>query len=206
MKVLMLNGSPHEHGCTHAALSQIAAVLAEEGVDSEIVWLGTQAVHSCSGCGVCRKTGRCVHEDIVNVIAEKMAGCDGLVVGSPVHYAAASGQITCVLDRLFYSAGKTLRYKPAAAIVSARRAGTTAALDQLNKYFTISQMPIVSSCYWSMVHGNRPEDVLQDEEGLCVMRTIGRNMAWLLRCIRAGQEAGVAGPTEEPRAWTNFIR
>lgn len=206
MKVLLLNGSPHEKGCTYTALTEIANALAADGVDAEILWLGREATIGCTACGACGKLGKCVHDDVVNVAAERMKSCDGLIVGAPVHYAAASGHITCALDRLFYSAGHTMRYKPAAAIVSARRAGTTAALDQLNKYFTISQMPIVSSCYWNMVHGSRPEQVAQDEEGVCVMRTLGHNMAWLLKCIAAGQAAGVGAPTQEPRVWTNFIR
>ena len=206
MKVLLINGSPHEKGCTYTALTQIADALAGDGVDSEILWLGNGQTVGCTACTACRKLGRCVHDDVVNVAAEKMSACDGLIVGSPVHYAAASGHITCALDRLFYSAGGTMRYKPAAAVVSARRAGTTATLDQLNKYFTINQMPIVSSCYWNMVHGNRPEEVLQDEEGVSIMRTLGHNMAWMIKCIRAGRQAGLEAPTTEPRAWTNFIR
>ena len=206
MKVLMLNTSPHEFGCTRAALDEIAAVLTQEGVDSEILWLGRGDVPGCSGCGACRKSGKCVYDDAVNTIAEKMADCDGFVVGSPVHYASASGAATSALDRLFYSAGSVMRHKPGAAIVSARRAGTTAALDQLNKYFTISQMPLVSSCYWNMVHGSTAADVAKDEEGVCIMRTLGRNMAWLLKCIAAGREQGLAAPTQEPRVWTNFIR
>lgn len=207
MKVLLLNGSPHQAGCTHTALAEVASALEQQGVETELLWLGQSVVCGCTGCGACGKLGRCVHdEDIVNTAAEKLRGSDGLVVGSPVHYAAASGQITCVLDRLFYSAGSAARHKPAAAVVSARRAGTTAAIDQLNKYFTINQMPIVSSRYWPMVHGNTPEEVRQDLEGLAVMRQLGRNMAWLLRCISAGAAAGVALPDQEPPVRTNFIR
>lgn len=206
MKVLLLNGGPHEKGCTYTALAEVAGALEKNGVETEIVWLGKGDTTGCRGCGACAKLGKCVYDDIVNVIAEKAQSCDGLVVGSPVHYASASGQITCVLDRLFYSAGKHLRFKPAAAIVSARRAGTTAAIDQLNKYFTINQMPIVSSRYWPMVHGNSPEEVRQDEEGMSVMRTLGNNMAWLLRSIQAGRDAGLALPEPEPPARTNFIR
>lgn len=206
MKVLLLNGSPHERGCTYTALARAAAELEAEGLETEILWLGRDAVSGCTGCGACAKLGRCVHEDVVNAAAERARSCDGLIVGSPVHYAAASGQITCVLDRLFYSAGKELRFKPAAAVVSARRAGTTAALDQLCKYFTINQMPIVSSRYWCMVHGNSPAEVRQDEEGLAVMRTLGRNMAWLLKSIKAGRAAGLEPPAQEPPVRTNFIR
>lgn len=206
MKVLLLNGSPHEKGCTYTALGQIAEALTLDGVESEILWLGTDAVKSCTACGGCRKIGKCVYEDIVNVIAEKMETCDGLIIGSPVHYAGASGQTIAVMDRLFYSSTAKLRLKPGAAIVSARRGGTTAAFDQLNKYFTIAQMPIVSSRYWNMVHGNTPEEVMQDEEGVAIMRTLGHNMAWLLKCIAAGRAAGLEMPTKAPSAWTNFIR
>ena len=206
MKVLLLNGSPHEKGCTYTALEEIAKALNAGGVDTELLWLGNVPTYGCTGCGACAKLGKCVRDDIVNEAAEKVRACDGLIVGSPVHYAAASGQITCALDRLFYSAGRHLRYKPGAAIVSARRAGTTAALDQLNKYFTINQMPIVSSRYWNMVHGSTPDDVRQDEEGMSVMRTLGHNMAWLLKPIEAGRAAGVPAPVQEPPARTNFIR
>ena len=206
MKVLLLNGSPHEKGCTCTALAEVASALEKNGVETEILWLGKGETIGCRGCGACAKLGKCVYDDVVNVAAEKARECDGLVVGSPVHYASASGQITCVLDRLFYSAGKYLRYKPGAAIVSARRAGTTAAIDQLNKYFTINPMPIVSSRYWPMVHGSCPDDVLKDEEGVSVMRTLGNNMAWLLKSIQAGRDAGLALPEPEPPARTNFIR
>lgn len=206
MKVLLLNGSPHERGCTYTALSEVAGTLEACGVQTEILWLGQEAAVGCTGCGACRQLGKCVHGGVVNEAAEKAASCDALVVGSPVHYAAASGTVTCFLDRLFYSAGRHLRYKPGAAIVSARRAGTTAALDQLNKYFTINQMPIVSSRYWNMVHGSTPDDVRQDEEGMSVMRTLGHNMAWLLKSIEAGRAAGVPAPVQEPPARTNFIR
>lgn len=206
MKVLLLNGSPHERGCTYTALSEVAGALEDSGVQTEILWLGQSATIGCTGCGACRQLGKCVHDDVVNVAAEKARSCDGLVVGSPVHYASASGQITCALDRLFYSAGSALRCKPAAAVASARRAGTTAALDQLCKYFTINQMPVVSSRYWCMVHGNTPEEVRRDEEGMAVMRTLGRNMAWLLKSIEAGRAAGLELPEQEPPVRTNFIR
>ena len=206
MKVLLVNGSPHKEDCTYTALAEVAGALEKDGIGTEIVWLGQTPTIGCMGCGACGKLGKCVHDDVVNVLAEKAKECDGLIVGSPVHYAAASGQITCVLDRLFYSASASLKYKPAAAIVSARRAGTTAALEQLNKYFTINQMPLVSSRYWPMVHGNTPEQVRQDEEGMQIMRYLARNMAWLLKCIEAGRNAGIAAPAEETRVFTNFIR
>ena len=206
MKVLLLNGSPHEKGCTYTALAEAAAALEECGVETEILWLGRDVTIGCTGCGACRKQGKCVHDDAVNLAAEKARSCDGLIAGSPVHYASASGQITCALDRLFYSAGSGLRFKPGAAVVSARRGGATAALDQLNKYFTINQMPIVSSRYWNMVHGNTPDEVRRDEEGMAVMRTLGRNMAWLLKSIEAGRASGLVLPAQEPPVRTNFIR
>ena len=206
MKVLLLNGSPHEKGCTYTALSEVAAALEEGGVTAEILWLGASPASGCLGCGGCRRTGLCVRGDVVNDIIAKLDECDGLVVGSPVHYAAASGQITGVLDRLFYVASGKLRLKPGAAVVSARRGGTTAALDQLNKYFTINQMPVVSSRYWNMVHGNTPDEVRQDLEGMAIMRTLGRNMAWLIKSIAAGKAAGLEEPEAEPAVKTNFIR
>ena len=206
MKVLLLNGSPNQWGCTHAALAEVAGALEDCGVETEIFWLGRAPLPGCSGCGACGRLGRCVHEDAVNLAAEKARSCDGLVVGSPVHYAAASGQLTSALDRLFFSAGSALRFKPGAAVVSARRAGTTAALDQLNKYFTINQMPVAASRYWNMVHGSTPEDVAKDGEGLATMRTLGRNMAWLMKSIEAGRAAGLAPPEQEPPVRTNFIR
>lgn len=206
MKVLLLNGSPHEKGCTYRALYEVAETLEKEGVEAEIVHIGNQAVHGCIGCGKCSTAGRCVFKgDPVNAFLDKMEQADGLVVGSPVYYASANGSLYSFLDRLFY-AGNCFALKPAAAVASARRAGTTATLDTLNKYFTISQMPVVSSQYWNMVHGNSPEEVEQDLEGLQIMRTLGKNMAWLLKCIEAGKAAGVGMPEAEARARTNFIR
>ncbi|MGN1115683.1 MAG: flavodoxin family protein [Candidatus Ornithomonoglobus sp.] len=205
MKVLLINGSPHKNGCTYTALSEVARSLGENGVDSEIVWIGNGAVHGCIACGGCGKTGRCVFDDGVNEISDKMAECDGLVVGSPVYYASPNGSVYSLLDRLF-GICPSLAHKPAAAVVSARRGGTTAAIDGLNKYFTIRQMPIVSSTYWNMVHGSKPEDVLQDAEGLQTMRNLGKNMAWLIKCIDAGKKAGIDIPAAESGAKTSFIR
>lgn len=206
MKVLMINGSPNEHGCTNKALTYVASALTEDGVDSEIVWLGKKPVQDCVGCRACGRLGHCVFTgDIVQELAQKAEAADGFVFGSPVYYAHPSGMILSVLDRLFYSAGSCFAHKPGAAIVSARRAGTTASVDVLNKYFTISQMPVVSSTYWNMVHGARPEDVEQDLEGIQTMRNIGHNMAWLLKCIQLGKESGVC-PASEHGVWTNFIR
>ena len=208
MKVLLVNGSPHEKGCTYTALCEIAKELNNADVETEIFWLGKNAVRGCIGCGGCAKNnGRCVFDDdVANTLIEKAATADGFVFGSPVHYAAPSGTICAVLDRAFYAGGSNFRYKPGAAILSCRRAGSTAAFDVLNKYFTISNMPIVSSGYWNMVHGSKAEDVLKDEEGLQVMRTLGKNMAWLLKCIDLGKGAGVERPADEPKIRTNFIR
>ncbi len=204
MKVLLINASPHKNGCTYTALSVVAAALEENGVESEIFWAG-ETTKGCLGCGFCAKTGKCVTDDCVNDAIAKADDCDGIVIGSPVHYAAASGQATSFMDRLFYAGGARLRFKPAAAVVSARRAGTTAALDQLMKYFTINNMPVVSAQYWPMVHGNSPEEVMRDEEGLQVMRTLGRNMAWLLKCMALGRENGIEPPALEAKIKTNFI-
>ena len=207
MKVLLLNGSPHPHGCTFTALSEVAKTLEENGVEAEILQIGAKPVRGCIACGGCAGKGRCAFgDDIVNTLIEKMEQADGFIVGSPVYYASANGAVECILDRAFYAGGKAFVHKPAAAVASARRAGTTATLDELTKYFTISQMPVVSSTYWPMVHGNKPEDVAKDEEGLQVMRNLDRNMAWLLKCIEAGKQAGVQVPEAERQYRTNFIR
>lgn len=207
MKVLLINGSPHKDGCTARALREIADTLTQEGIDAEIFWIGNEPIGGCIGCGSCAKAGKCVFGGSVNDCAEKLKEADGFVFGSPVHYAAASGNMTAFLDRLFYSAPKEdLRHKPAAVVVSARRAGTTAAYEQLLKYPGIAEMPIVSSSYWNNVHGSCKEDVEQDGEGLRTMRVLARNMAWMLRCIAAGKAAGVPMPKSESRIMTNFIR
>ena len=209
MKVLLVNGSPHEKGCTYTALSVVAETLNKEGIETEIFHIGAEPISGCRGCGACRKQklGKCVVDDIVNVFGEKAKEADGFVFGSPVHYASAAGSLLAFMDRFFYSAGKdVLRLKPAAAVASARRAGTTATLDILNKYFTISEMPVVSSRYWNMVHGSRPEDVYMDEEGMAVMRTLGRNMAFLLKALEVAKSAGIEFPEQEPNVRTNIIR
>ena len=206
-KVLLVNGGPHERGCTYTALKEVAGALERGGIETEILWLGNGAVRGCIACGACRRTGRCAFgDDPVNAVLEKLDGLSGLVVGSPVYYASASGQITSFLDRLFYAASGKLAYKPAAAVVSCRRGGATAAFDQLNKYFSINCMPIVSSQYWNQIHGNTPEEALRDEEGLQIRRALGDNMAWLIKCIAAGGEAGIPTPVREPWKPTNFIR
>ena len=204
-----MNGSPKKEGCTYTALKEVADELERTGVETEIFHIGTAPVKGCMGCGYCAKTGnhQCVYnDDTLNEAILKAKDADGFVFGSPVHYASASGAITSFLDRLFY-AGYPMAHKPGAAVVSCRRGGATAALDQLNKYFTIAQMPVVSSNYWNMVHGNKPEEVLQDLEGLQIMRTLGRNMSWMIKCIEAGKAAGITPPAgREERARTNFIR
>ena len=206
MKVLLVNGSPHQHGCTDRALREVAEALQQDGVETELFWIGNQPVGGCIGCGACAKLGKCAFDGVVNACAEKLDGMDGFVFGSPVHYAAASGNMTSFLDRLFYSAGGKMKHKPAAVVVSARRGGTTAAYEQLIKYPGICQMPIVSSCYWNMVHGQNAEEVEQDKEGLRTMRVLGHNMAYLLKCLEAGKAAGVTRAPQEPPVRTNFIR
>ena len=212
MKVLLFNGSPHEKGCTSTALEEIAKTLKEEGIDSEIYQIGTGAITPCRGCGACRKLGKCVvNDDGVNAFVDYAADFDGFVFGSPVHYASASGAITAFLDKVFVSAfasgrGDIFRHKPGATIASARRAGTTATLDQLNKYMTISEMPIISGRYWNMVHGNTPDEVKHDLEGMQNMRILARNFAWHLKCREAAEKAGVQLPKREEIVSTNFIR
>lgn len=208
MKVLLLNGSSHPHGCTNTALQAIATALEADGIQTEILFLGNEPVRDCTACGTCKTLpGRCVFDgDIVNQVIAKAETADGFVFGTPVYYSHPSGRILSVLDRAFYAGKAAFVHKPAAAIASARRAGTSASLDVLQKYFTISQMPVVSSTYWTMVHGSKPEDVLQDAEGLQTMRNLAANMAWVLRCIEAGKEAGIQPPQAESGARTNFIR
>lgn len=211
MKVLLFNGSPHKNGCTYTALEEISKTLKEEGIDSEIYQIGNKPIGACRACYACAKLGKCVIDDSVNLFLDYAKDFDGFIFGSPVHYASACGGITAFLDRAFFVASRSGRsdifiHKPGAAIASARRAGTTAALDQLNKYFTISQMPIISGRYWNMVHGASPEDVKQDLEGLQNMRILARNMAWHLKCKEAGEKAGIKMPKTEDVVFTNFIR
>jgi len=206
MKVLLINGSPHPKGCTYTALEEVAGALNAEGIDTEIVQVGGKVAGGCKGCGYCRREGKCITEDIVNQLQDKIREADGYIFGTPVHYAAASGDLTAFMDRLFYSNSSSLAYKPAAAIVSCRRGGASAAFDQLIKYFTINKMPVVSSQYWNSVHGNTPEEVRQDLEGMQTMRTLGRNMAWLLKCIQLGKENGILPNQPEGKISTNFIR
>ncbi len=205
MKVLLVNGSPNEKGCTNRALEETAKTLEKNGIQTEIFWIGRAAIGGCWGCAACRKLGKCVQQDVVNEFATRAAEADGFVFGSPVHYASAGGAITSFMDRLFYSGGKNLAYKPAAAVVSCRRGGATATFDLLNKYFTINNMPVVSSNYWNQIHGNVAAEAEQDGEGLQTMRILGYNMAWLLKCIELGKQAGLA-PETESKIRTNFIR
>lgn len=206
-KVLLINGSGNAYGCTYTALSEVAGALEKEGIATEIIQLGKESIRDCIGCGVCAKLGKCVFDDdLVNQVHEKAESADGFVFGTPVYYAHPSGRILSFLDRLFYSGGGAFAFKPGAAVASARRAGTTASLDVLNKYFTIAKMPVVSSSYWNMVHGNTPEEVKQDLEGLQIMRGVGQNMAWMIKCIEAGKAAGISYPRPEQKVRTNFIR
>ncbi len=211
MKVLLVNGSPHKNGCTYTALCEVAKAFNEENIETEIFWIQSKPIGGCISCHSCTKLGKCVFDDVVNEFREKAMEADGFIFGSPVHFSSATGNITAFMDRLFYSdfcgnRGQSFKYKPAAAITSARRAGTTATFDQMNKYFTFSQMPVISSRYWNMVHGATAEEVLQDEEGMQTMRILGRNMAYFLKCIDAGKKAGIPLPIKEKTKFTNFIR
>lgn len=206
MKVLLINGSPRKQGCTYTALCEVAETLNDCGIETEIVQGGAVG-QDCTGCGACRTYGKCVYDnDLVNELVEKAKTADGFVFGSPVYYASCSGALRCLMDRCFYSGGAAFAYKPAAAVVSARRGGCTNAFDQINKYFTINNMPVVPSQYWNMVHGAQAEEVKQDEEGMQTMRTLAKNMAWMLRCIEAGKAAGIERPAPEKKLRTNFIR
>ena len=206
MKVLLANGSPNQKGCTHTALSEVAGALKKNGIETEIFHTGDTPISGCMACGYCFKTGHCAIKDSVNKFAAKSKKADGFIFGTPVHFASASGSLTAFMDRVFFSSRGAFRGKPAAAIVSCRRGGATATFDQLNKYFSISHMPIATSQYWNMVHGFTPDDVKKDLEGLQTMRTLGNNMAWLLKCIQAGKSAGIEPPQLEERISTNFIR
>lgn len=211
MKVALVNGSPHKHGCTYTALCEAAKALNDEGIETEIFWIGTKPLSGCIACKACVKIGKCVFNDTVNEFRSIAKDCDGCIFGSPVHYAGMSAAMTAFMDRLFYSdfcgnGNKTFYMKPAACVVSARRAGTTATFDQMNKYFTIQEMPVVSSRYWNMVHGTNADEVYEDEEGLYTMRVLGRNMAFMLKCIKAGFENGIELPERETPKFTNFVR
>lgn len=205
MKVLLINGSPRDNGNTALALSEVAKALNGEGVDTQIINIGKKAVQGCIACGMCGRQGRCVFRDDLyyNVWRAVKDGIDGLIVGSPVFYGGPNGSLCALLDRLFYTLSPELQYKPAASVVVCRRGGASAAFDRLNKYFTITNMPVVSSQYWNMVYGQTPGQAQLDEEGMQTMRTLGRNMAWMLKNIEAGKQPV---PQPEQRVWTNFIR
>ena len=207
MKVLLINGSPHAHGCTRTALDIVAVELERNGIETEVVHVGHKDIRGCIGCYKCRELGRCVfNNDMVNEVAKKLEEADGLVIGSPVYYAGPNGTLISFLNRLFFSASFEKRFKVGAAVVSARRMGTTATLDQLNKYLLHGEMPVVASRYWNAVHGNNPEEVMKDEEGLQTMRVLGRNMAFLIRAIAREREAVGLPETDPTRIATNFIR
>ena len=210
MKVLLVNGGPHRAGNTHAALMECARQLEKEGIEAEIFWVGNDAIAGCRACFACGKLGKCVIDDCVNAFLEKAAEADGFIFGSPVHWGGASGALTSFMDRIFYAdlvgGGNRFYLKPAAAVSTARRAGTTATWDQLNKYFGLMQMPIVTSQYWNLVHGGFGGQVEQDVEGLQTMRTLARNMAFMLKCKQVALKNGVSLPEREPSTFTNFIR
>ncbi len=206
MKVLLVNGSPHPKGTTFRALTEVATALESQGIETEIFNVGAKAIVGCIGCMYCRTHEGCVAQDTVNECREKLDSADGFIFGTSVHYAAPTGAITSFMDRLFFSSGSKMAYKPGAAIVVARRGGTSAAFDQLNKYFTINNMPVVSSCYWNSVHGMNGDEAEQDLEGMYVMKNLGINMAWLLKSIDAGKKAGIETPNPGAKPITNFIR
>ena len=204
---MLVNGSPHEKGCTYTALCEAKKVFEENGVEAEIYWIGNKPISGCIGCGTCRKTGKCCFgNDTVNDFVEAAKSADGFIFGSPVHYASAGGAITSFMDRAFYSNGAYLRGKPAAAVASCRRGGASATFDQMNKYFTINCMPIVSSNYWNQIHGNTPEETLQDAEGIQTVQILANNMSWLLKCIELGKQNGLPFPQPPAKITTNFIR
>ena len=205
MKVLLINGSPHKEGCTFTALNEIAMTLAKNNIESEIFHIGTKPIAGCIACGKCRENGKCIFEDEVNKIGARLDEFDAIVLGSPVYYSGPTGQLCSFCDRLFFSNSSKMAGKLAAAVVSCRRGGATASFDRLNKYFTITNMQVVGSQYWNMVHGFTPEDVRKDAEGLQTMRTLAQNMAWLLKCIELGKKNGVEKPSYEKTTFTNFI-
>ena len=207
MKVLLVNGSPRAKGCTYTALTEVAKALESDGIETEIFQVGAKPVRDCIACLKCRELKRCVFDDdVANALIEKAKSADGFVFGSPVYYAHPSGILLSVLDRAFYAGGYAFAGKPGASVVSARRGGTAASFDVVNKYFGICQMPVVSSSYWNMVYGKTPDEVRQDEEGMQTMRNLARNMVYMLKCIAAGREKGILPPENNVSVRTNFIR
>lgn len=205
-KILLINGSPNEHGCTDTALQEVAATLQANGVETEIMWLGKKAMPDCIACFKCQETGKCVFGDMVNEVTERIDEFDGLIVGSPVYYGGASGRLTSFLDRFFFSVDKTkIAGKLGASVVSCRRGGASATFERLNQYFLMTNMHIISSQYWNQVHGYTPDDVRKDLEGLQTMRTLAQNMAWVLKSMESGKENGIDKPVYEDTIYTNFI-
>lgn len=205
MKVLLVNGSSRKHGCTEAALKEVERALNEEGIETELFFIGNEALADCIACRKCKETGNCIFNDSVNAFVEKAVSADGFVFGSPVYFAHPSGRLLTFMDRAFYSGGRAFQFKPAAAVLSARRAGTTASFDVINKYFTICSMPVVSSTYWNHVYGSQPEEIAEDKEGIMTMYNIGKNMAWIIKCIALGKENDLVHP-ENKKVLTNFMR
>lgn len=205
-KVLLINGSPNEHGCTYTALQEVSETLRRNGIETELLWLGKNPMQDCIACGVCRSKGKCVFDDQVNETAARLEDFDGIIVGSPVYYGGPNGRLTSFLDRLFYSSSGKMRGMLAASVVSCRRGGATAAFERLNMYFHICNMHVVGSQYWNQVHGSTADEVRKDEEGLQTMRTLGMNMAYLLKAKQAAEGAGVPMPEYEQTTFTNFIR
>jgi len=205
MKVVLINGSPHENGTTFTALKEVAKAIEENGIQTEIITVGNCSATGCDVCCACVNTGKCIKDDIANILIEKIENADGVIVGSPVYYASINGTLKGLLDRVFF-AKKSFAYKPAAAVAVARRAGTTATLDIINKYFMINNMPVVSSMYWNMVFGSNGQQAKEDLEGMQTMRVLGQNMAWLIKSINAGKEKGVELPEKQDKIKTNFIR
>ena len=210
MKVLLINGSPHKEGCTYTALCEVSDALVREGIGTDLFWIGIKPLSGCIACKACVEKHNCVFDDTVNEFLDIADNYDGFIFGTPVHWSAASGALTSFMDRVFYAdmcgGGNRFLLKPAATVISTRSAGTTATWDQLNKYFGLMQMPIISSRYWNMVHGTSPKEVKKDLEGMQIMRILGKNMSWFLKCKEAGQQAGISLPDQEKVTYTNFIR
>ena len=210
MKVLLINGSPHQKGCTYTALCEVSDSLNHNGIDTDLFWIGNKPISGCIACKTCVKNNQCVFNDTVNEFLDIAGAYDGFIFGTPVHWGAASGAMTSFLDRVFYAdfcvLGNRFLLKPASTVISARRAGTTATWDQINKYFGLMQMPVIASRYWNMVHDTQPEEVKKDEEGIQIMRILGKNMAYFLKCIELANKAGISKPEQEQITFTNFIR
>lgn len=206
MKVLLINGSPNQTGCTYTALHEVETTLQANGIETELLYLGKKPIAGCIACGACMNTGHCFRDDLVQEIQKRLDEFDAIVIGSPVYYSAPTGQLVSFLNRLFFATENRMEGKLGASVVSCRRGGASATFEQLNQYFTIANMPIVASQYWNSVHGFTPDDVRKDKEGLQTMRILGQNMAWLLKCIESGRKNGVRKPEYEPRMRTHFIQ